>query len=110
MKKIIRDMRRMRFSLKRLLVLTALVAACLYGLILLPPAHARRFAENIKDEVQRNRVVASEAYFQGMQISDESAIEIEYSARNLTDYWMFRQPFKVQLVTPGKSPKEKFIT
>jgi hypothetical protein len=93
-------MRFLRFSLRRLLLFTALVAAALYVLILRPPAVARRFAHELEVAAQGDFESVSRQYFGGMR-TDEARLEFELRPRRWRDVLRCRQEFEIRMVRPA---------
>ncbi len=92
-------MRFIRFSLRRLLILTGLVAVLLYVLILRPTAIAKNFAHEMEVAAQTDFKAVSKQYFQGMR-TDGASLEITLSPRSVTDVVRGRQQFSINMVRP----------
>ena len=88
-----------RFSLRRLMILTALVAVLLYVLILRPTAVAKNFAHEMEVAATTDFKSLSQQYFQGMR-TDGANLEFQLKPRSATDVLRCRQAFSVNMVRP----------
>jgi hypothetical protein len=95
-------MRWFRFSVRRLLLLTAVVAVLLYCLYLRPPLVAKQYAADLKTVAAANLQSASNEYFDGVPAQDGSTLEISNYARRWRDVWACQQRFTIRLVTPSQ--------
>lgn len=92
-------MRFFRFSLRRFLVFTAVVAVALYVLILRPPALAKKFAQDLEGRAQVNFKAVGKKYFGGWPTAG-SHLEFELRPRSWRDVLRCRQEFPMRLVGP----------
>src|SRR5215213_10049863 len=88
-----------RFSLRRLLLLTALVAVALYALFLRPTAVAKRFAHEMEVAAQTNFESVSEQYFQGMR-TDGAILEVQLHPRSWNHVLRCKQLFSINMMRP----------
>jgi hypothetical protein len=90
-------MRFIRISLKRLLLLVALVSVLLYVLVLRPVAIAKQFTHKI--EVNTDLESVSDQYFDGMRL-DGTSVGGDLEKRTWTDIFKCRQRFSIRMKGP----------
>ena len=96
-------MRSFRFSIRRLLILVAVIALVLYVLIVRPPRQARAFAERMRAAASEDPAAASKKWFQGGRTTNETTFEYELLPQ---DWWQLvtgKQIVEVRLATPTSS-------
>ena len=94
-------MRFLRFSIRRLLIFTALVAIALYVLFIRPMVIAKAFINEIKTSTDLESV--SKEYFDGMR-TDGARIDGELAERTWSDILHFRQDFAITMVRAAGPP------
>ena len=87
-------MRLIRFSLRRLLIITALAAVLLYVLYLRPVAIAKQFIHEFETSTDLDSV--SRQYFRGMNY-DKATLESELQKRTWSDVFRCRQNFTITM-------------
>ena len=100
-------MRIIRFSLQRLLILTALVAVLLYALLLRPVAIAKRFTRQLETPTGLESVIAQ--YFGKKIPMDRVSVESECQKRTWTDIYRCRQRFSIGLKKPKPNTNGKTV-
>ena len=85
-----------RFSLRRLMAVTALVALLIYMLLLRPTAVAKRFARDMEIAAQTDFKSVSKQYFDNMR-TDKSSLEGRLRPRNWSDVLGCRQIFHIRV-------------
>ena len=98
-----------RFSLRRLLAVTAFVAVMLYVLILRPTAVAKGFALEMKSAAQANFKSVSAQYFGDMPI-DKASLEVDMRSRGWRDLLRCRQVFHMRMERPMDKKNQWLIS
>jgi hypothetical protein len=98
-------MRIIRFSLRWLLILTALVAVLLYILLLRPVAMAKQFTQKLETPSTLESVI--DQYF-GKNIRMVN-VEGELQERTWTDIYRCRQRFSIRLKKPKPNTNGKTV-
>ena len=93
-------MRIIRFSLRRLLILTGLVAVVLYVLYLRPVALAKQFTHQIETSTDLKSVSAQ--YFNERR-TDGASVESTLAKRTWSDVFKCRQRFSVRFKGPANA-------
>jgi hypothetical protein len=89
-------MRFLRFSLRRLLILTGLVAVMLYGLYLRPTVIAKQVIQEVQTVTDLKRI--SEKYFDGVLFRDGETLQgCDLEPRMWTDIFACRQRFTIRM-------------
>ena len=100
-------MRVVRFSIRRLLVLTTLVALVLYFLVR-PSVVARNFAHIIENEAKQNPHQASRDYF-GFATTSPVTVATTLHPRTWREVLTGRQRFTLEMITPLENEKGVFL-
>jgi hypothetical protein len=98
------QLRFIRFSLRRLLILTALAAALLYVLILRPVIVAKQFTRQIETSTDLESV--SRRYFSEMR-TDGARIKSDLRKRTWMDVFECRQRFSINMKSAIPNTNDK---
>ena len=99
----------MRFSLRRLLAGTALVAVTLYVLLVRPTVVAKKYAHEMRSAAQTNFKSVSVQYFENMR-TDKATLQVGLSPRTWGDVLRCKQDFQVALVRPTDKKSQWLIS
>lgn len=96
-----------RFSLRRLLVLTTLVALVLYFLVR-PSVVAKNFARRVENEAKQNPHQASREYF-GFATTSPVTVTTMLHPRTWREVLTGRQRFTLEMITPLENRTDEFL-
>src|SRR5689334_13197949 len=99
-------MRFLRFSIKRLLILVAVVAVLIYALVLRPTVIAKQMIHEAETATDLKAI--SDRYFDGMD-ADNARAEGELGQRTWADIFTCRQSFVIRMTRPMPTNKEQLI-
>jgi hypothetical protein len=102
-------MRFIRFSLRRLLIVTALVAVLLYVLLLRPTAVARNFAHKMEVATQTDFESVSRQHFDGMR-TDGAILEVKFYPRSWTHVLGCKQLFSINMTRPTNEQNKWLVS
>jgi hypothetical protein len=101
------DMRFLRFSIKRLFLLTTVVAVVLYLFYLRPSVVARQFAQEIDAATQSHVKEIGQEYFDSLN-ADGRVVEVNLYPRSWSDILMCRQAFSISIAVSAQ-PEGKTV-
>lgn len=99
-------MRFLRFSIRRLLILTALVAVLLYVLLIRPVAIAKEFAHEI--ETSTDLATLSDKHFGGMD-SNGARVDAYLSDRTWANVFKCQQNITITMMHPMPSDRNRLL-
>lgn len=95
------DMRFLRFSIKRLFLLTTVVAVVLYLFYLRPSVVARQFAHEIDASTQSHVKEIGQEYFESLN-ADGRVVEVNLYPRSWSDILQCRQAFSISIAVSSQ--------